>query len=161
METNMYFKSILTLTLLQTLVFGEVAGSFSIKRELTSSKLIFPDEVVVHRFADPKIDGVTCYLSVIKTGGVKGAIGFAEDPNQTSIACRQTGKIEIGNIDRSEEGENVFSEKQSLFFKHLKVRRIYDPKKEVILYIAYSERILDGSYETGISAIPLYNQSGR
>ena len=136
-------------------------GSFNVKRELSSSKLFFPDKVVIHKFADPKIQGVACYLSVIETGGFKGAIGIAEDPNQTSIACRQVGKIEIGDIDRSEEGENVFSEKQSLFFKHLKVRRIYDATNEVILYVAYSERILDGSYETGISAIPLYGQSGR
>lgn len=138
------------------LLLSSEIGSFSIKRELTSSKLIFPDKVVVHAFDDPKIKGVTCYLSVVSTGGVKGAVGMAEDPNQTSIACRQTDEIVIGNIERDEEGEVVFSEKQSLFFKQLKVRRIYDEKKKVILYIAYSERILDGSYETGISAIPLY-----
>ncbi len=131
-------------------------GTFNVKRELTSTKLLFPDKVVVHSFEDPKVKGVTCYLSVVETGGVKGAVGIAEDPNQTSIACRQTAEILMGAIERSKEGEVVFSEKQSLFFKHLKVRRIYDDTKKVILYVAYSERILDGSYETGISAIPLY-----
>jgi len=131
-------------------------GTFNVKRELTSTKLLFPDKVVVHSFEDPKVKGVTCYLSVVETGGVKGAVGIAEDPNQTSIACRQTAEILMGAIERSKEGEVVFSEKQSLFFKHLKVRRIYDEPKKVILYVAFSERILDGSYETGISAIPLY-----
>lgn len=141
---------------LPMLLWSSEVGSFNIKRELTSSKLVFPDKVVVHAFDDPKVKGVTCYLSVVSIGGVKGAVGMAEDPNQTSIACRQTGEIVMGDIQREEDGEVVFSEKQSLFFKHLKVRRIYDATKKVILYIAYSERILDGSYETGISAIPLY-----
>lgn len=150
----MFFK-VFFLALPLFLWSGEV-GSFNVKRELTSSKLLFPDKVVVHAFDDPKVKGVTCYLSVVETGGVKGAVGIAENPNQTSIACRQTGEIVMGNIERSKEGEVVFSEKQSLFFKHLKVRRIYDEPKKVILYVAFSERILDGSYETGISAIPLY-----
>jgi CreA protein len=137
-------------------MWSSEVGSFNVKRELTSTKLLFPDKVVVHAFDDPKVKGVTCYLSVVETGGVKGAVGLAEDPNQTSIACRQTAEIVVGNIERAKEGEVVFSEKQSLFFKHLKVRRIYDAPKKVILYVAFSERILDGSYETGISAIPLY-----
>ena len=144
------------LMLLPMLLLSSEVGSFNVKRELTSTKLLFPDKVVVHAFDDPKVKGVTCYLSVVETGGVKGAVGLAEDPNQTSIACRQTDEIVLGSIERSKEGEVVFSEKQSLFFKHLKVRRIYDEPKKVILYVAFSERILDGSYETGISAIPLY-----
>ena len=142
--------------MLPLLLYSSEVGSFSVKRELTSTKLLFPDKVVVHAFDDPKVKGVTCYLSVVETGGVKGAVGLAEDPNQTSIACRQTAELVVGNIERAKEGEVVFSEKQSLFFKHLKVRRIYDETKKVILYVAFSERILDGSYETGISAIPLY-----
>ena len=142
--------------MLPFLLYSAEVGSFNVKRELTSTKLLFPDKVIVHAFDDPKVKGVTCYLSVVETGGVKGAVGLAEDPNQTSIACRQTGEIVVGNIEKGKEGEVVFSEKQSLFFKHLKVRRIYDEAKKVILYVAFSERILDGSYETGISAIPLY-----
>ena len=144
------------LMLLPMLLLSSEVGSFNVKRELTSTKLLFPDKVVVHAFDDPKVKGVTCYLSVVETGGVKGAVGLAEDPNQTSIACRQTAELEVGNIERAKEGEVVFSEKQSLFFKYLKVRRIYDETKKVILYVAFSERIMDGSYETGISAIPLY-----
>jgi CreA protein len=146
----------LMIACLPLFMWGSEVGSFNVKRELTSTKLLFPDKVVIHAFDDPKVKGVTCYLSVVETGGVKGAVGLAEDPNQTSIACRQTAEIVMGNIERAKEGEVVFSEKQSLFFKHLKVRRIYDEPKKVILYVAFSERILDGSYETGISAIPLY-----
>ena len=144
------------LMLLPMLLLSSEVGSFNVKRELTSTKLLFPDKVVVHAFDDPKVKGVTCYLSVVETGGVKGAVGLAEDPNQTSIACRQTAELVVGNIEHAKEGEVVFSEKQSLFFKYLKVRRIYDETKMVILYVAFSERIMDGSYETGISAIPLY-----
>ncbi len=144
------------LMLLPMLLLSSEVGSFNVKRELTSTKLLFPDKVVVHAFDDPKVKGVTCYLSVVETGGVKGAVGLAEDPNQTSIACRQTAELVVGNIEHAKEGEVVFSEKQSLFFKYLKVRRIYDETKKVILYVAFSERIMDGSYETGISAIPLY-----
>ena len=94
------------------LVYGNEVGGFSVKRELTSSKLLFPDKVVVHAFDDPKVQGVTCYLSGIETGGVKGAVGLAEDPNQISISCKQTGTIVLGAIDKSNEGEVVFSEKQ-------------------------------------------------
>ena len=144
------------LMLLPMLLLSSEVGSFNVKRELTSTKLLFPDKVVVHAFDDPKVKGVTCYLSVVETGGVKGAVGLAEDSNQTSIACRQTAELVVGNIEHAKEGEVVFSEKQSLFFKYLKVRRIYDETKKVILYVAFSERIMDGSYETGISAIPLY-----
>ena len=144
------------LMLIPMLLLSSEVGSFNVKRELTSTKLLFPDKVVVHAFDDPKVKGVTCYLSVVETGGVKGAVGLAEDPNQTSIACRQTAELVVGNIEHAKEGEVVFSEKQSLFFKYLKVRRIYDETKKVILYVAFSERIMDGSYETGISAIPLY-----
>ena len=120
-----------TLWMLPFLLYSAEVGSFNVKRELTSTKLLFPDKVIVHAFDDPKVKGVTCYLSVVETGGVKGAVGLAEDPNQTSIACRQTGEIVMGNIERSKEGEVVFSEKQSLFFKHLKVRRIYDEAKKL------------------------------
>ena len=117
------------LMLLPMLLLSSEVGSFNVKRELTSTKLLFPDKVVVHAFDDPKVKGVTCYLSVVETGGVKGAVGLAEDPNQTSIACRQTAELVVGNIEHAKEGEVVFSEKQSLFFKYLKVRRIYDETK--------------------------------
>ena len=74
------------LMLLPMLLLSSEVGSFNVKRELTSTKLLFPDKVVVHAFDDPKVKGVTCYLSVVETGGVKGAGGLAVDPNQTSIA---------------------------------------------------------------------------
>jgi CreA protein len=113
------------------------------------------DRVVVDRYDDPKVDGVSCYVSRAETGGVKGTLGLATDPNRFSIACRATGTVEVrGNIP---DNEVVFGEKASAFFKEIRVSRLFDRQKQVLLYLVWSTISLgvDGSAYNSVTAVPL------
>ena len=142
--------------LLGGLLFG-LCGSVqaeSIGEVSTAFKWLGPnDKVVVEAFDDPKVAGVTCYLSRAKTGGVKGGLGLAEDRSEASLACRQVGPIEF--LAPLEEGEEVFKERTSLVFKTLQVVRFHDRKRNALVYLAYSDRVIEGSPQNSISAIPL------
>jgi CreA protein len=120
----------------------------------TAFKLIGPDhKVVVEVFDDPKVGGVSCYLSRAKTGGIKGAIGLAEDKAESSVACRQVGAISFtGKVPKQEE---VFSERASIFFKHVRVVRMVDTKRNALIYLVYSDRLIDGSPKNSVTAVPV------
>lgn len=120
----------------------------------TAFKLIGPDhKVVVEVFDDPKVAGVSCYLSRARTGGIKGAIGLAEDKSESSVACRQVGTLSFpGPLPRQEE---VFSERASVFFKHVRVVRMVDPKRNALVYLVYSDRLIDGSPKNSVTAVPV------
>ncbi|MES4787732.1 MAG: hypothetical protein C4294_20135 [Nitrospiraceae bacterium] len=120
----------------------------------TAFKLIGPDhKIVVEAFDDPRVPGVACFLSRAKTGGVAGWIGIAEDTADASVACRQVGEIHItGPLPRQEE---IFSEKASLVFKHMRVVRMVDAKRNSLVYLAYSDRLIDGSPKNSLTAVPL------
>ena len=111
------------------------------------------DKVCVKDFDDPRVPGVTCHISQAKTGGWKGAIGVAEDPSRFSIACHQTGPISLP--DGLPREESVFSESTSLVFKNTKVVRMYDQKRNTLIYVAISKRVLEGSPMNAISAVPI------
>lgn len=115
------------------------------------------DKIVVEAFDDPEIPGATCYLSRAKTGGVKGMVGVAEDTADASIACRQIGAISLPEKVKNgkEDGEEVFKKSTSLLFKSLQVVRFYDPKRNVLVYLAYSDRVIEGSPKNSISIIPI------
>ena len=119
----------------------------------TVFKLIGPDhKIVVDAHDDPKVQGVTCYVSRAKTGGVKGALGLAEDRSEASIACRQTGPISVkGKLPRQEE---VFTERTSLVFKRLRIVRMLDPERQTLVYLSYSDRLIEGSPDNSISVVP-------
>lgn len=120
----------------------------------TVFKLIGPDhKIVVEAFDDPKIEGVTCHLSRAKKGGVSGALGLAEDPSDASIACRQVGPVRF--TDRLKDGEEVFSKRTSLVFKQLHVVRFLDRKRNVLVYLVYSDRLVEGSPKNAISSVPI------
>jgi CreA protein len=120
----------------------------------TKFKLLSPDhKIVVDAFDDPKVEGVACYLSRAKTGGFKGAFGVAEDTSDASIECRQVGPIRIK--DELEEGEQVFQERRSLIFKKLQVVRFFDEKRKVLVYLVYSDRIIEGSPQNSITTVPV------
>ncbi len=114
------------------------------------------DRISVDRYDDPRVDGVSCYLSRAETGGVKGSLGLATDPSRFSIACRATGTpvIKGGPLPKN---EIVFDEKASLFFKSVRVTRMYDEDKHVLLYLVWSTLTLtpDGSPYNSITAVPL------
>ena len=111
------------------------------------------DKIVVDGFDDPKVKGVACHISRAQTGGVKGAIGVAEDTSHASIACRQVGPIQI--VGELKDGERVFDEHRSLVFKSLQVVRFFDRERNVLVYVAYSDRVLTGSPQNSISTVPI------
>jgi len=118
----------------------------------TAFKLIGPDhKIVVDAYDDPKVEGVTCYVSRAKTGGVKGALGLAEDKSEASIACRQVGPIKV--LKPLPEQEEVFSERISLVFKKLRIVRMVDSKRNTLVYLTYSDRLIDGSPQNAVTAV--------
>ena len=111
------------------------------------------DKIVVDGFDDPKVKGVACHLSRAQTGGIKGAMGVAEDTSDASIACRQIGPI--GFVGELRDGEQVFDERRSLLFKELQVVRFFDRERKVLVYVAYSDRVVEGSPKNSISTVPV------
>jgi CreA protein len=111
------------------------------------------DKIVVDGFDDPKVQGVACHISRAQTGGMKGALGVAEDTSDASIACRQVGPIKI--VGELKDGERVFDEHRSLVFKTMQVVRFYDRQRNVLVYVAYSDRVLTGSPQNSISTVPI------
>lgn len=118
----------------------------------TVFKLIGPDhKIVVDAHDDPKVNGVTCYVSRAKTGGIKGAVGLAEDKADASIACRQVGPISFTKpLPRQEE---VFSVSTSLVFKKLRIVRMVDAKRNTLVYLTYSDRLIEGSPKNSVTAV--------
>lgn len=111
------------------------------------------NKIVVDVFDDPKVNGVSCYLSHAKTGGVKGSLGLAEDTSDASVACRQVGPIGFnGSIAHEEE---VFTERSSLLFKHVRVVRMVDQKRNTLVYLVYSDRVIEGSPKNSVTAVPV------
>ncbi len=136
------------------LMASQFAAAEKIGEVNTAFKLIGPShKVVVDVFDDPKVGGVSCYLSRAKTGGISGALGLAEDKAEASVACRQVGTISFnGSIPPQEE---VFSERASLIFKHVRVVRMADPKRNALVYLVYSDRLIDGSPKNSVTAVPV------
>lgn len=115
------------------------------------------DKIIIKSFDDPDVPGVTCFLSRAKTGGFTGAVGMAEDTSDASIACRQTGPITLSEkiINGKKDGNDVFKKRTSLVFKSVQVVRFYDKKHNTLIYLVYSDRVIEGSPENSISALPI------
>ena len=130
------------------------AGAQQIGEVSTVFKLLSPnDKIVVDAYDDPKVAGVTCYVSRAKTGGYKGALGLAEDKSEASIACRQTGPISF--TKPLEQQEDVLTERISLVFKKLRVVRIVDKPRNTLVYLTYSDRLIEGSPQNSVTAVPV------
>jgi CreA protein len=122
----------------------------------TSFKMLGPNhKIVIEAFDDPDIPGVACHLSRAKTGGLKGGLGIAEDKANASIACRQIGPIQLPKSLKA--GQKVFNKKTSLLFKTMQVVRFLDKKRNVIIYLVYSDKLIDGSPKNSISTVPILN----
>jgi CreA protein len=117
------------------------------------------DKIVVEAFDDPDVTGVTCYFSHARTGGIKGAVGLAEDPGEASIACRQVGPIDESKLGKLKSPHEVFSERASLIFKSTQVVRFWDAKRRALIYLTYTDRIFEGSPRNSISVVPVGAQS--
>jgi len=120
----------------------------------TVFKLIGPDhKIVIEAYDDPKVSGVTCYVSRAKTGGVSGALGLAEDKAEASIACRQVGPVSF--VEPLKKRDEIFSERQSIMFKRLRVVRMVDVKRNTLIYLSYSDRLIEGSPQNSVTAVPV------
>lgn len=120
----------------------------------TVFKLIGPDhKIVVDAYDDPMVGGVTCYVSRAKTGGISGAMGLAEDKAEASIACRQVGPISIAKPLPAQQ--EIFNERLSILFKKLRVVRMVDKKRNTLVYLTYSDRVIDGSPKNSVTAVPV------
>ncbi|MFZ6656804.1 CreA family protein [Undibacterium sp. TJN19] len=143
------FAVLLSAVLLNTAAHAETVGSVD-----TAFKLIGPDhKVVVEAYDDPKVNGVTCYVSRAKTGGISGGLGLAEDKAEASIACRQVGPISFtGPLKQQEE---VFNQSLSILFKKLRIVRMVDQKRSALVYLTYSDKLIDGSPKNSVTAVPV------
>ena len=110
-------------------------------------------DIIVDAYDDPLVSGVTCYVSRARTGGIKGTLGLAEDRAEASIACRQVGPIRFAQPLKTQQ--EVFSERTSLLFKRLRVVRMVDARRNTLVYLTYSEKLIDGSPQNSITAVPV------
>ncbi|MBB4020401.1 CreA protein [Confluentimicrobium naphthalenivorans] len=116
------------------------------------------NDIVIEAIADPKVAGVTCHIAYFDRSVLDRLAqgNWFEDPSNASIACRQTGPITIGDIDRSARGEDVFQERRSIILKSLRVKRIFDAENQTLIYLAHARELTEGSAKMSISTVPLY-----
>ncbi|MFY0309080.1 CreA family protein [Leisingera sp. D0M16] len=116
------------------------------------------NDIVIEAISDPKVEGVTCHIAYFERGLIdrlsKG--NWFEDPSNASLACRQTGPVTLGAIDRSDDGEDVFRESRSIILKSLRVKRLFDEANQTLIYVAHAAELTDGSAKVSISTVPLY-----
>ena len=131
---------------------GSVCASDAIGEVDTVFKFIGPDhKIVVEAYDDPLVAGVACYVSRAKTGGIKGGLGLAEDKSEASIACRQVGPISFAKPLPAQE--EIFNERLSIMFKKLRVVRMVDKKRNALVYLTYSDRVIEGSPQNSVTAV--------
>lgn len=140
-------------------------GSPAVAEEIGSVDTVFKmlgpnHKIVIEAFDDPLVPGVTCHVSRSKTGGVSGALGLAEDTSDSSIACRQVGPITLPPDLKKRDGEQVFSERRSILFKKMQVVRFYDEKRKVLIYLVYSDKLIEGSPKNALSTVPVMEWRG-
>jgi CreA protein len=134
---------------------AEIIGETSTEFKLLGAN----SKIIIEAFDDPGIPGVTCHVSYPTKGGVKGTLGLVEERSETSIACRQTGPISMPAGLKA--GEDVFSKSRSLLFKKLHVLRYFDQKRNVLIYLVYTDKLIDGSPKHNISSVPVMPWPGQ
>jgi CreA protein len=157
--TSHYQRSVLVLSAL-TLAAG---AAFAQARPVGAVEVDkMGNEIKLSALADPEVKGVTCHFTNFERGTASRLIGMVggrnpfADPSNTSIACRQTGPIEIGNIDMSAKGKDIFDQKASLIFKDIAVVRYFDCASNTLIYLSHSRQIIEGSAKNSVSTVPLY-----
>lgn len=123
-------------------------------RRSTVFKFLSPDDkLATYGIDDPDVDGVACHFTVPEKGGFKGWLGLAEEVSDISLACRQIGPIQIKH--KFSQGEDVFRQRRSLFFKKMQIVRGCDTKRNVLVYMVYSDKLIDGSPKNSTSTVPI------
>ncbi len=147
---NLFF---LLLTLSLVPAWAERIGHVDTKFKWTGPD----DKIIVESFDDPNVPGVTCFLSRATTGGFSGAMGVAEDSSDSSLSCSQTGPITLAEKIRNgkNDGDKVFEKRTSLVFKSMQVVRFYDAKHNTLVYLVYSDRVIEGSPKHSLSSVPI------
>ncbi len=134
--------------------FAARADPDLIFQESTKFRLLTPsDKLATFAVDDPSVEGVACYYTVPEKGGLKGAFGLAEEVSDISLACRQYGAIKFK--ERVAQGDTVFSERRSIFFKHMQIVRGCDAKRNVLVYMVYSDKLVEGSPKNSTSSVPV------
>ena len=135
--------------------FADAGDPTRIGKVNTTFRLLGDDKIVVDRYDDPKVDGVSCYMSRAEKGGLKGSLGLATDPSRFSIACRATGKVTLKG--EPPDNEVVFGASANWLFKQIRVSRIWDKQKRVLVYLVWSTQALtpEGSPYNSVSAVPV------
>ena len=138
------------------LVVGVAAGRAEEVGEVTTAIKILGanHRITVEAFDDPKVQGVACFMSRARTGGIKGSLGIAEDTSDASLDCEQTGPITI--TGELEDGEEVFSARASLIFKHIQVVRFFDKARNALVYLTYSDKLIDGSPKNSVAVVAIH-----
>ena len=149
MEIRLLIASLITMLLANVAMADDLACLSTTFRVVGAN-----DKVCVSAFDDPKVPGVTCHISQARTGGLKGTFGLAEDPSRFSIACRQVGPITVG-LDSLPGEEEAYSERTSIFFKHTHVFRVVDKKRNTLVYVAVSDKIIEGSPQNSVTTVPV------
>ena len=143
--------------ILAALAFGAATAHADpdlIFQESTKFRLLTPsDKLATFAIDDPGVEGVACYYTVPEKGGLKGAFGLAEEVSDISLACRQYGAIAFK--EKFAQGDTVFSERRSVFFKHMQIVRGCDTKRNVLVYMVYSDKLIEGSPKNSTSSVPV------
>ncbi len=123
-------------------------------KKTTVWRMLSPDaKLATYALDDPLVDGVSCHFTIPEVGGWSGWAGFAEERSETSLACRQIGPVTIKG--KFEQGEEVYRQRRSLFFKKMRIVRGCDTKRNVLVYLSYSDRLIEGSPQNSTSSVPL------
>jgi CreA protein len=133
---------------------ADSGGPDLILRKSTTFKLLTPnDKLAVYGIDDPLIEGIACHYTAPERGGLAGAFGLAEQTSDISLACRQYGPIKIK--EKFDQGDVVFQERRSLFFKKMQIVRGCDVKRNILIYMTYSDKLVDGSPKNSTSTVPI------
>jgi CreA protein len=123
-------------------------------RKSTTFKLLTPnDKLAVYGIDDPLVDGVACHYTTPERGGLSGALGLAEQTSDVSLSCRQYGPIKFKGT--FEQGDVVFSERRSLIFKKMQIVRGCDTRRNILVYMTYSDKLIEGSPKNSTSTVPI------
>ena len=123
-------------------------------RRSTVFKWMSPnDKLATYGLDDPEVEGVACHFTVPEKGGFKGWLGLAEEVSDVSLACRQIGPIKFK--DKMEQGDDMFRKRRSLFFKKMQIVRGCDAKRNVLVYMVYSDKLIEGSPKNSTSTVPI------
>ena len=145
-------------TLAAALLLALPAAAEEVGEVTTAIKILGANHrIVVEAFDDPKVEGVACFVSRARTGGIKGSLGIAEDTSDASINCQQTGPVRFR--EELDDGEEVYSRRASLVFKHVQVVRFFDEQRNALVYLTYSDRVIEGSPQNSVSAVVIRDWS--